>query len=322
MAKPTTRAEFKEHCLRRLGKPTIQIEVTDEQVDDRVTEALEYYKDYHFDATVKQYFKHKVEANNRPGKIYEVEIANSGTGYANTDSVVFTGVGNNAAASITTDANGSIVSTSVTNIGNNYVITPTVTVTSNTGSGASLRAVTGGFIPVPENIIGAVHVYPVGQALGTNDIFNIRYQIALNDLYTLTSASLVPFYSAFQHIELIEELLVGKQPMRFNRHQNRIYLDMEWTVVPDNSYLMVEAYEVLDPDEYTDIWSDRWLTQYTTALIKRQWGFHLTKHTGMMMPGGLQYNGEKILDDAQAEILRLEEEMLRTYSIPACMFVG
>lgn len=322
MARPTTRAEFKEHCLRRLGKPVIQINVTEEQVDDRVTEALDYYRDYHFDATVPQYYKHVVTEANRQGRIYEIVIDAAGTGYTNSDPVVISGPGTNAAANIVTDANGAITAVTMSDHGRNYGAAPTVTITSGTGSGASLRPVLGGFIPLPENITGVVKVFPVGQGLGSKDIFSVRYQIALNDLYTLTSTSMVPYFSAFQHIELIQEILVGNQPIRFNRHMDRVYLDMNWDVVANGSYLVLEAYEVLDPETYTDIWSDRWLIQYTTALIKRQWGLHLTKFTGQVTAGGVGFNGERILTDAQQEIDKLEAEMIRTYSIPSQFEVG
>ena len=247
MATPTTKAEFKEYCLRKLGKPVIEINVDDDQVDDRIDEAIRYYWDYHFDGSDRIYYKHQVT---------ETDIANK-------------------------------------------------------------------YITLPENIIGAVRIFQIGDpSIRADDLFNIRYQIALNDLYTLTNVSLVPYYMVMEHLALVTELLVGQQPIRYARHKDRLYVDMDWNTVPVNSFLLVDAYEVIDPEVYTDAWNDRWLQNYATALIKRQWGSNLTKFTGMQLPGGVQFNGEKIYDDATSEIQKMEDEMISSYSLPVLDMVG
>ena len=175
---------------------------------------------------------------------------------------------------------------------------------------------------MPDNIIGAVNIFPVGQALNTNNLFNIRYQIALNDLYDLTATTLVPYYLAMQHIQFLEQMLVGMQPIRYNRHMNRLYVDMDWNKVNVGEYLVAEAYQIVDPDVYTDAWGDRWLQRYATALIKRQWGSNLTKFIGVQLPGGMQFNGQKIYDDAVNEIDELEHEMVMNYSLPLSDMIG
>lgn len=247
MAVPTSRSEFKEYCLRKLGKPVIEINVDDDQVDDRIDETLRYYWDYHFDGTEKIYYKHQVTQQN----------------------------------------------------------------------------ITDKYITLPENIIGAVRIFPIADPMiRSDDLFNIRYQIALNDLYTLTSVSMVPYYMVMEHLALISELLVGQQPIRYNRHKDRLYVDMDWGKINVGEYLLVEAYEVVDPDEYTDVWADRWLQNYATAKIKYQWGSNLTKFTGMQLPGGVQFNGEKIFNDAQAEIEKMEAEMISSYSLPVSDMIG
>lgn len=247
MAVPTTRTEFKEYCLRKLGKPVIEINVDDDQVEDRIDESLRYYWDYHFDGTEKLYYKHQVTEQNKIDK---------------------------------------------------YFI-------------------------LPENIIGAVRVFPIADPMiRSDDLFNIRYQIALNDLYSLTSVSMIPYYMVMEHLALISEMLVGQQPIRYSRHKNRLYVDMEWGKINVGEYLLIEAYEVIDPDEYTDVWGDRWLQNYTTSKIKYQWGSNLTKFTGMQLPGGVQFNGEKIFNDAQAEIEKYEAEMISSYSLPVSDMVG
>jgi len=247
MAAPTTKAEFKEYCLRKLGKPVIEINVDDDQVDDRIDEAIRYYWDYHFDGSDRIYYKHQVTSDD----------------------------------------------------------------------------VTNKYITLPENIIGAVRVFQIGDpSIRADDLFNIRYQIALNDLYTLTNVSLVPYYMVMEHLALVTELLVGQQPIRYQRHKDRLYVDMDWNTVPVGTFLLVEAYEVIDPAVYTDAWNDRWLQNYATALIKKQWGSNLTKFTGMSLPGGVQFNGEKIYDDATEEIRRMEDEMISSYSLPVLDMIG
>lgn len=247
MAVPTTRAEFKEYCLRKLGKPVIEINVDDDQVEDRIDEAIRYYWDYHFDGTEKVYYKHAITETDKTNK----------------------------------------------------------------------------YITLPENIIGAVRVFPIGDpSIRSDDMFNIRYQIALNDLYTLTAYSMIPYYMAMQHLALISEFLVGQQPIRYSRHRDRLYVDTKWDNYNVGDYLLVEAYEVLDPNTFSEVWSDRWLQNYTTAKIKYQWGSNLTKFTGMQLPGGVQFNGEKIFNDAQAEIEKMEQEMILNYSLPVSDMIG
>jgi len=247
MAVPNSRQTFKEYCLRSLGYPVIEINVDEDQVDDRVDEALKYWWDYHFDGTEKIYYKHQVTSTDRSNK----------------------------------------------------------------------------YITLPDNVIGAVNLFSIGDpSVRSDDLFNIRYQIALNDLYTLTSVSLIPYYMAMQHLAVIQELLVGRQPIRYNRHRNRLHVDMDWNTVNDGEFLLVEAYQVVEPDTFTDAWGDRWLLTYATALIKRQWGNNLKKFDGMQMPGGLTFNGQKIYDEAMDEIQKLEEEMINSYSLPVTDMIG
>jgi hypothetical protein len=246
MAIPTTRADFKAYCLRRVGAPVIDINVDDDQVEDRIDEALTFFWDYHFEGVEKTYYKYQIQ---------QADITNK-------------------------------------------------------------------YITLPPNIIGAVNIFPVGEALSTNNLFNIRYQITLNDLYDLTATTMVPYYLAMQHIQFLEQLLVGQQPLRFNRYTNILHLDMGWDNVVAGQYLIVEAYQVVDPTVYAGVWSDRWLTRYATALIKRQWGDNLTKYTAVNLPGGNKFNADKIRDDAQKEVEMLEQEMITTWSLPVSDMIG
>lgn len=328
MTIPTDRNSFKEYCLRRLGKPILEINVDDDQVDDRIEEALRYYADYHFDGSDKQYYKYQIETKDYPWNLAQVLVSNGGRSYSNTDTITIT-QGNTTVATLNpvTDASGTITSVPVSqlyvsNTNLNLKADPTYSITTSTGSGALLQPLKGGFIPIPDNIIGVINMFPVGQALNTNNLFNIRYQIALNDLYTLTSVSMVPYYMALQHVQFLEQMLVGQQPLRFNRHKNQCFVDMDWNIVTPGDYVILESYGIVDPNIYTQVWSDRWLQRYASCLIKQQWGWNLTKFIGMQMPGGIQFNGAKILDDATAEREALEKEMITSYSLPVTDMIG
>ena len=198
MAVPSSRSTFKELCLRRLGKPVIEINVDDDQVEDRIDQALLYYQDYHFDGSQKLFLKHAVTQDDKDNGY--ISISNS-------------------------------------------------------------------------NVIGIIDIFDIGDALSTNNLFNIRYQIALNDLYDLSRYELVPYYMNFQNIRMIEEILVGKQRLRYTRNTNQVHVDMDWDRLNVGDYIVAKAYKVIDPDSYADIWKDRWLLRYAACLIKLQWGY-------------------------------------------------
>jgi hypothetical protein len=247
MAKPTTREDFKEYCLRKLGKPVLEINVDDTQVEDRIDEALAYYHDYHFDGTQKVYLAHSVTAEDKTNK----------------------------------------------------------------------------YITIPEAVIGVINIFDIGDSYSTNNLFNIRYQIALNDLFAFNYGPFAPYYMALQNVALAEELFVGRQSLRYNRHVNKLYIDMDWEAkVVTGEYIIIEAYQKVDPETYSDVWGDRWLQRYATALIKKQWGDNLKKFEGLQMPGGLTFNGQKIWDEASDELTKLEDEMISSYSLPVSDMIG
>lgn len=246
MAVPTTRETFKQYCLRRLGQPVIEVNVDDDQVEDRIDEALKYYWDYHFDGSEKTFLKYAVTSTDKSNK----------------------------------------------------------------------------YVTIPQNIIGVINIFDIGSSISSSNIFDIRYQIALNDLYQYTAESLVPYYLNMQRIRYFEEILVGKQPLRYNRHINKLYVDMDWEKINEGEYLIVEAYQIVDPDTYTDAWGDRWLARYATALIKRQWATNLTKYNGIQLMGGITFNGQAMYQEAQREIELLEGEMIKSFSLPVTDLIG
>lgn len=324
MAIPTTRAEFKSFCLRQLGHPVTEINVSAEQIDDCVDRALIKFHDFHFEGTEKAYYKHQVTANNFPDKIYGLTIVAGGTSYSNSDVLQFTGGGGTAAnGTITTNANGTITAVSFPDNGDGFAIAPTVSINTSTGSGANITAKLGGFIPLPANIEGVVNIFPLGLAeSGVNSIFNIRYQIALNDLYQMHSIWLPDYYIVRQNIALIEEVLVGLQPIRFNKYRDRVEVDMEWSQATIGSWLVFEAYRRVEPDDFPEIWKDSWLQRYATCLIKGIYGTNLKKFGNLPMVGGITFNGQQIYNEAVAEQALLERELITTWSLPVSGFMG
>lgn len=247
MAQPTNRNEFIEWCLRKLGKPVIEINVSREQLEDRVDEAISYYWDYHFDGVEKTFLKHQVTQEDKDNK----------------------------------------------------------------------------YITIPENIIGTVNIFNISTtALGSSNMFSAQYQFVQNHVHEISSYNMTNFYMNMMHLKFMEEILVGSQPIRYNRHINRLYIDTEWNNISIGQYIVAECYSVVDPEIYTDVWKDRWLQNYATALIQESWGRNLTKFVGMNLPGNVQFNGEQILSDAKETILRLQEEMISSYSLPVSDMMG
>ena len=316
MAAPTTRAQFKDYCLRRLGHPVIQINVDDDQVEDRIDDALQFFHDYHFDGCEKIFMKHQIT---------EQDIQR-------------------------------------------------------------------GWIYCPEPVIFVIGVLPFNQSSSSTNMFDLRYQLRLHDLYDFTSVSYVSYEITMQHITTLNMLFSGTPQYRFNRHLDRLYLDIDWTRdVLVGEFVVIECYRKLDPDTFTvggtatistsntvigtgtvfsrdivigdeivfnteprrvlaiksdtelevsapfasntsgvtmtktgisDVWNDRFLKQYAYAKIKEQWGSNLKKFGGIQMPGGVTLNGKEIYDEAVAEIAKIEEEMQSYNVLPNDMYIG
>ena len=165
-------------------------------------------------------------------------------------------------------------------------------------------------------------VFPFDDS-STNNLFDIRYQMRLNDLYDFSSTSIIHYEMTMKHIDYLSHILTGEVPIRFNQHQNRLYLDMDWSNdVNADDFIIIECYRKLDPDSYTDIYDDIYLKRYATALIKRQWGANLSKFNGVQMLGGVTMNGADIFSQAQEEIQRLEEQIQLAFETPIDYMVG
>ena len=179
-----------------------------------------------------------------------------------------------------------------------------------------------GFIPVPDSVMSVIKIFDFTDKNTTN-MFDIRYQLRLNDLYDFSSESIIHYQMTRQHLDFLDHILVGEKPIRFNQHQNRLYIDMDWTNdLEAGDFLIIEAYRKLDPTTYTDIFDDIYLKRYATALIKRQWGANLSKFEGVQMLGGVTLNGAKIFEEAQADIEKLEEQIQLAYELPPNYMIG
>ena len=249
MASPiTNRDDFIKYCLRRLGAPVIEINVDDDQIQDRVDDALQYWQDYHFDGLQKMYYIKKVD---------NTDISN-----------MFLDMSN------------------AVDQQNNAI-----------------------------EIVGVTRIFPVTDSQANVDMFDLRYQLRLNELYDFTSASYINYTLTQQHLRSLEIMFSGEVPIRFNRHMKRLYIDWAWGA-PEafaGTVVIAECYASLNPDVYNDIWNDRWIKQYATALIKRDWGNNLSKFAGLQLPGGVTLDGKTLYTEAVEEIRMLEEDMEKNY---------
>lgn len=242
----TSRSQFKDYCLRRLGFPVIDINVDDDQVEDRIDDAIQFFIDRHTDGTQKLYYIKRLDQ---------------------------------------------------TDIDNRYInLDPSVVVDSSNNS---------------LDIVGVTRVFPIQDSQATINMFDLRYQLRLNELYDFTSASYINYTLTMQHLRSLELLFTGEVPIRYNRHMRRLFIDWSWgsNEAPVGTVAILECYATLNPDVYTDMWNDRWLKMYATALIKRMWGANLKKFKGLQLPGGVTLNADEIYNDADEEIKLLEEQM-------------
>ena len=271
MAIPTSKTTFKSYCLRALGFGVIDINVSDDQVDDRIDEALQYFAQYHYDGVEKMYLKYQITQD-------DIDRAASNDTTTATDTV---------------DSN--------------------ITATFKEGKN---------FIPMPSSVVSVIQIFPFDDQT-TNNMFDIRYQLRLNDLYDFSSTSIIHYEMTMQQLDFLSHILVGEKPLRFNQHQNRLYIDMDFANDIDvGEFLIIECYRKIDPATYTDIFDDIYLKRYATALIKRQWGANLSKFNGVAMLGGVTMNGETIYSQAQEEIEKLEEQIQLSFETPIDYMVG
>ena len=302
MAIPNTRETLKQYCLRNLGKPVIDINVDDDQVEDRLDEALQYFSQYHTDGVERMYLKYKVTADDvtrmTTNKSYNVD--EKGTVAENIELEEGTLTSGDTSGDIQAEDGGAILTEDSTLVRTSYEETQN-------------------YLVIPDAIISVVNIFPLSDRANLN-MFDVRYQLRLNDLYDFSSTSIVHYEMTMKHLDFLDHILVGEKPMRFNQLSNRLYIDQDWTnAITADEYLIIECYRKLDPDAHTDIFDDLYLKRYATTLIKRQWGQNLSKFSGTAMLGGVTLNGPELFSTALSEQQSLEEEIRLNYEEPPHM---
>ncbi len=280
MAKPASRQELIDYCLRRLGAPVLEINVDDDQIDDLVDDALQYFNERHFDGVERMYLKYKIDQK-------DIDRGSA----KNTN-----GVG--------------IVTT-----------TGTSTITGY-GSTTFNWYETSNYIQVPDSVIGIENVFKFDTSSISGGMFSIKYQLFLNDLYYFNSVELLQYSMVKSYLSDIDFLLTTDKQLRFNKRQNRLYLDIDWGAQSAGNYLILDCYRILDPSTFTKVYNDSFLKRYLTALIKRQWGQNLIKFRGVKLPGGIELNGREIYEDAEREIDEIMKRMSMDYELPPYDFIG
>lgn len=282
MAKPSTRQELIDYCLRRLGAPVLEINVDEDQIDDLVDDALQYFHERHFDGVERMFLKYKItqsDIDRGRGKI---------TGTSGVGIVTTTGTAN------------------ISGIGNTSF---NFYETSN-------------FIQVPDSVIGIEKVFKFDTSDISGGMFSIKYQLFLNDLYYFNSVELLQYSMVKSYLEDIDFLLKTDKQIRFNKRQNRLYIDIDWNSKPKDTYLVIDCYRILDPNDFTKVYNDSFVKKYLTALIKKQWGQNLIKFRGVKLPGGIELNGREIYEDAERELEDIKQRMTLEYELPPLDFIG
>ena len=282
MAQPASRTDLINYCKRQLGAPVLEINVADEQIDDLVDDALQYFQERHFDGVTQTFLKYKITQE-------DIDRGRARGGSNNT-------------AGITTS---------------------TATSTINASSVSFSFEENSNYLQVPPEVIGITKVFKFdGSNTVTNNMFSVKYQLFLNDIYYFGSTEILTYAMTKRYLEDIDFALSTDKFIRFNQRQDRLYLDIDWGSATVDDYLIIDCYRLLDPSSYSRVWNDSFLKRYVTALVKRQWGQNLIKFQGVKLPGGIELNGRQIYDDAQKDLEVIREQMSNTYELPPFDMIG
>ena len=282
MAQPASRTDLINYCKRQLGAPVLEINVADEQIDDLVDDALQYFQERHFDGVTQTFLKYKITQE-------DIDRGRARGGSNNT-------------AGITTS---------------------TATSTINESSVSFSFEENSNYLQVPPEVIGITKVFKFdGSNTVTNNMFSVKYQLFLNDIYYFGSTEILTYAMTKRYLEDIDFALSTDKFIRFNQRQDRLYLDIDWGSATVDDYLIIDCYRLLDPSSYSRVWNDSFLKRYVTALVKKQWGQNLIKFQGVKLPGGIELNGRQIYDDAQKDLEVIREQMSNTYELPPFDMIG
>jgi hypothetical protein len=335
---PASTAELQEYCLRKLGKPVVDVNLADEQMDDMIAESVQLFQEYHFDGTERAFLVEQVAAST-------LTFASSATGTFVEDETI-TGGSSNATAIIHERTSATVLKfkthkdgngiRAANTVANTFVAGETVTGSSSgaTGTvhGTQATAVSFGNIDtksltVDDTIIGVQDVLPVSKGLSSNDMFSFEYQFRLNELPNLLKegGGLSTYVQGRQNLALLTQVFSGAESrqIRFNRLTDKLHIDMDWdTAVEIGDAIVVMVLKKIDGSSYTEIYNDIFLKKYTTSLFKKQWGQNLMKYDGVQLPGGVTLNGRQIYDDGNAELEKHEEELQLKYQLPDNFYLG
>ena len=282
MAQPSTRSELITYAKRQLGAPVLEINVADEQVEDILDDAIQFFQERHFDGVYPTFLKYKLT---------EDDITRGRSRDGQTD-----------------------------NIG---ITTTTATSTIDGGTTSFSFTETSNYLQVPDDIIGVTKVFHFdGSNRMASGMFSLKYQLFLNDVYFYGSTELLTYAMTKTYLEDINFLLTTQKQIRFNKRQNRLYLDIDWSACEVDEFIVLECFRLLNPNDYTRVWNDSFLKRYATALLKKQWGQNLLKFQGVKLPGGIEMNGRQIYDDAEKDLEIIREQMSNTYELPPLDMIG
>jgi len=316
----STRSGLKEYALRSLGAPVLEINVDDDQIEDRIDEALDYWKLYHYEGVEQIYLKQQIRAS-------EIVLTTSVAANFRLAERI-TGATSGATAEVCQESSRTSSGTLllVRNVTGTFTAGEAIaganSGTTATTSTITLREYDNRYIEVPDYVWGVTKILSAGQASSSKNIFDLQYQLRLNDLYDLTSTSLIYYKTVMSHLALLDLELNGHQGFRFNRLNGRLYLDANWqTDFILGDYIIVQGYRAMDPTTWSKVYNEPWLKHYVTALFKKQWATNIKKFSGIQLPGGVTLDGDKLYDEATTEIKELEDE-LQNKSAPLDFFMG
>ena len=282
MAQPSSRTELVDYCKRQLGAPVLEINVAEEQIEDILDDAIQFFQERHFDGVYPTFMKYKLTDN---------DVSRGRSRGGNSGNVGIT----------TTTAEATIDGSTVEfnwEENSNYLQVP------------------------PEIIgVNKIFHYDGSNTI-TNNMFSVKYQLFLNDIYYWGQTEILSYAMVKTYLEDINFLLTTQKQIRFNQRQDRLYIDVDWGNVASGDYIIMDCYRILNPSDYTRVWNDSFLKRYTTALVKRQWGQNLIKFQGVKLPGGVELNGRQIYDDAQKDLEVIREQMSNMYELPPLDMIG
>ena len=285
MAQPSSRQGLIDYALRKLGSPVLEINIDDDQIDDLVDDAIQLFNERHFDGVEEMFLKHE----------FTQDEIDRGKATSETDS-------QNTAGIVTT--------------------TGTSTSISGYGTTTSSFVETSNFIQVPDSVIGIEKIFKFDTSSISGGMFSIKYQLFLNDLYYFNSVELLQYSMVKSYLEDIDFLLTPDRQVRFNKKQNRLYLDLDYNSIREGDFIVIDCQRILNPDDFTKVYNDPFLKMYVTALLKKQWGQNLIKFRGVKLPGGLELNGREIYEDGERELEAIKQKMQLEYEFPPLDFIG